>query len=73
MGHIKNKILGKPPQSVGIISFLELISIQTKWTTHSAAPYEITKAKIRWFFLENMLSSVLLETAFYQDTLALNL
>ena len=73
MGHIKNKNLGKPPESVRIISFLGLISIQTKWTTHRAAPYEFAKAKICWFYLENMLSSVLLETAFYQDTLTVNL
>ena len=54
-------------------AFKELSPYKQKRSPHSAAPHEFTKVKIITLYNENMLSSNLLETSCYQDTLAINL
>ena len=60
-------------KSVRIISFFGVNSIQKNCSPHSAAPHEFKKVKICTLYHENMLSSVLLETSCYQNTLAMSL
>ena len=53
-------------------AFQELSPYKQNCSPHSAAPHEFTKVKICTLHHENKLSSVLLETSCYQDTLAMS-
>ena len=59
-------------KSVASSAFWEFSPYKQKLSPHSAAPHGLTRVKICTLYHKNMLSSNLLETSCYWNTLAMN-